>query len=44
MLYQYNGSGRLTYGYAVNPNGICPAFVIDLSQVNYTEAGHVDYK
>lgn len=21
-----------------------PAFVIDLSQVDYTEAGHVDYK
>ena len=24
--------------------GIRPAFVIDLSQVDYTEAGHVDYK
>lgn len=24
--------------------GIRPAFVIDLSKVNYTEAGHVDYK
>lgn len=26
------------------PYGVRPAFVIDLSQVNYTEAGHVDYK
>lgn len=24
--------------------GVRPAFVIDLSKVNYTEAGHVDYK
>ena len=24
--------------------GIRPAFVIDLSKIDYTEAGHVDYK
>ena len=30
---------------AVNSNyAVYPAFVIDLSQVDYTEAGHVDYK
>lgn len=23
---------------------VCPAFTVDLSQVDYTEAGHVDYK
>lgn len=28
-----------------NPwNGVRPAFVIDLSKVDYTEAGHIDYK
>lgn len=32
-------SDNVSYSY-----GIRPAFVIDLSKVNYTEAGHVDYK
>lgn len=27
-----------------NANDVCPAFVIDLSQVDYTVAGHTDYK
>lgn len=31
-------------GYVVGTLGVRPAFVIDLSQVDYTEAGHVDYK
>lgn len=37
-------SGKLTYLYATNPNGMRPAFVIDLSQVNYKVVGHTDYK
>lgn len=41
-LFAFNGS---LFGYEVNVTyGVRPAFVIDLSQVNYTEAGHVDYK
>ncbi len=33
------------FGKAVyNANDVCPAFVIDLSKVDYSEAGHVDYK
>lgn len=32
-------------GYSVKEtHGVRPAFVIDLSKVDYTEAGHVDYK
>lgn len=33
--------GVFGVGYAI---GVRPAFVIDLSQVDYTEVGHVDYK
>lgn len=36
--------GGLTNSYVLSIYGVRPAFVIDLSQVNYTEAGHVDYK
>lgn len=33
------------FGKAVyNANDVCPAFVIDLSKVDYTVAGHTDYK
>lgn len=41
-LYSYNGSldcDPVDFDY-----GVHPAFVIDLSKVDYTEAGHVDYK
>lgn len=44
ILTQYNGSGRLSYLYATNYNDMRPTFVIDLSKVDYTEAGHTDYK
>lgn len=30
--------------YGSYPRGVRPAFVIDLSKIDYTEAGHVDYK
>lgn len=36
--------GSLSRDTVNNTNGVRPAFVIDLSQVDYTEAGHVDYK
>ena len=41
-LNAYYGSlSRTSVNY---DNGVRPAFVIDLSKVDYTEAGHVDYK
>ena len=41
-LYEISGSsGNILVGF---PNGVRPAFVIDLSQVDYTVAGHTDYK
>lgn len=36
--------GSLSNEYVNFTNGVRPTFVIDLSQVDYTEAGHVDYK
>lgn len=36
--------GRLSACVVNGFNGVRPAFVIDLSKVDYTEAGHVDYK
>lgn len=42
VLYADDGSLRSYYvGYNY---GVRPAFVVDLSKVDYTEAGHVDYK
>lgn len=37
-------SGSLNVNNVYYTYGVRPAFVIDLSQVDYTEAGHVDYK
>lgn len=42
--YLFAGSGVLNLDYVGNSHGMRPAFVIDLSQVDYTEAGHTDYK
>lgn len=43
--YLFAGKGSLNGGHVVYElYGVCPAFVIDLSGVDYTEAGHVDYK
>ena len=39
-----SNSGSLDANYVFFTNGVHPAFVIDLSQVDYTEARHVDYK
>lgn len=39
----YQG-GELSYNAVVNTEDMRPAFVIDLSQVDYTVAGHTDYK
>lgn len=36
--------GYLNHSYASYKYGTRPAFVIDLSKVDYTEAGHTDYK
>lgn len=36
--------GKLAYDYVSCQKAVRPAFVIDLSKVDYTEAGHVDYK
>lgn len=36
--------GKLAYDYVSCQKSVRPAFVIDLSQVDYTEAGHTDYK
>ena len=44
ILYQYNDNGKLRYDYAANYNGMCPTFVIDLSQVDYTVEGTTNYK
>lgn len=40
----YGNTGRLNESFVDAWHGVRPAFVIDLSQVDYTEAGHVDYK
>lgn len=37
-------SGNLHNFYVINTGDVRPAFVIDLSKVDYTVAGHVDYK
>ena len=43
MEYLYHGCALFFFN--INyPMGVCPAFVIDLSKIDYTEAGHVDYK
>lgn len=36
--------GEISFDNVFNGYGIRPAFVIDLSKIDYTEAGHVDYK
>lgn len=38
------GYGGLSNRIAYSANGVRPAFVIDLSKVDYTETRHVDYK
>lgn len=38
------GYGSLSFLYVYNTHGVRPAFVIDLSQVNYKVTGHTDYK
>lgn len=38
------GGGNLGYYYVGTTYCVRPAFVIDLSKVDYTEAGHTDYK
>lgn len=40
----YTITGSLFYNDVSNTAVVRPAFVIDLSKVDYTEAGHVDYK
>lgn len=42
--YLDSGYGGLGNNYVNATNGVRPAFVIDLSQVNYTVTGHTDYK
>lgn len=39
--YGYNGLGSSD---ALNYHDVCPAFVIDLSKVDYKTVGHTDYK
>lgn len=41
-LYAYSGGISTCYGQYIN--SVRPAFVIDLSKIDYTEVGHVDYK
>ena len=40
----YLERGELTYCYAANYEGMCPTFVIDLSQIDYTVEGTTNYK
>lgn len=42
----FAGNGYLSYHYVYSYSmfSVRPAFVIDLSKIDYTEAGHVDYK
>lgn len=40
----YGNSGSLNYNYVYEKSGIRPAFVIDLSKVNYTVTGTINYK
>lgn len=40
----FNNSGNLGYGSVNFTVGVRPAFVIDLSKVDYKVAGHTDYK
>lgn len=42
MFYGYSGS--LNYNYVYEKSGIRPAFVIDLSKIDYTVTGTVNYK
>lgn len=42
--YLYANYGSLNNLHVTAKVGVRPAFVIDLSKVDYTEAGHVDYK
>lgn len=42
--YLLAGTGFLNYNYVGNTGGVRPAFVIDLSQVDYKTVGHTDYK
>lgn len=42
--YLFSGNGSLNLTPVNFTYGVRPAFVVDLSQVDYTEAGHVDYK
>lgn len=42
MFYGYSGS--LNYNYVYEKSGIRPAFVIDLSKIDYTVTGTVSYK
>lgn len=37
-------SGHLVYNFVDDTYSVRPTFVIDLSKVDYTETGHVDYK
>lgn len=39
-----SGNGSLNFRNVDSTYGVRPAFVIDLSKIDYTEAGHVDYK
>lgn len=40
----YGNSGSLNYNYVYEKSGIRPAFVIDLSKIDYTVIGTVNYK
>ena len=40
----YGNSGSLNYNYVYEKSGICPAFVIDLSKIDYTVTGTINYK
>lgn len=40
----YGNSGSLNYNYVYEKSGIRPAFVIDLSKIDYTVTGTVNYK
>lgn len=40
----YGNSGSLNYNYVYEKSGIRPAFVIDLSKIDYTVTGTINYK
>lgn len=42
--YLYASNGGLYRNFVLGTYGVRPTFVIDLSKVDYTAAGHVDYK